>query len=103
MKRDELSTALLTPSDTPKQKREAPRPGRLTSTKVLERHLARLALVYVRYTGTAGNWLVKPSRVAAIAPEGTTWLPVCLPKASATSSWSFGETTGLPADCLGKM
>ena len=33
-------------------KRVAPRPGRLSSTKVHEQHLARLAIVYVRQSTT---------------------------------------------------
>ena len=58
MKRHESGTTLQPPSGRAEQTVETARPaqqkvtasrlGRLTSTKVHERHLARLAIVYVR-------------------------------------------------------
>lgn len=50
MKRNDSSTTLQTQGATEQSeaKRSGPRPSRLTSTKVHERHLTRLAIVYVR-------------------------------------------------------
>ena len=53
MKKHESGTTLEAPSGRSDQKNAAPRPGRLTSTKVHERHLARIAIVYVRQSTAA--------------------------------------------------
>ena len=50
----------------------------------------------VRYTGLAGTWVDSPSRLAAIAPEGATRLPVCRASASAISSEVGAERDAQP-------